>query len=424
MKKRIAALILALTLLMSINVCAYADSTASEAKNGVAVLATLAQFDGETPEMWSYGTCFFVGAGKTAPQYLLTNYHVVADYLDYGRGELVATERGLLKMLLRVYFGSNDYVETYLIDYNEAQDVALLRIASPTEKRSALKLQVPDESLVGDTVYTIGYPGYSDSIIMDPTSTWGLNDSLITKGTVGRLVTQSGAGTRWIQLADTAWNNGNSGGPLVTEKGTVIGLATGTYSDGGAEMYVAANIEPVIVLLQNNGVAFELAGSGIPLWVIIVAAVVAAAVLVVAIVLIIKSVKKTKGKGDSGKKTPGKGPLPQKKYIGKVRSLAAQHHGKSMALDDGQEIKLGRDHNVCQIRYVSGTPGVSSVHCSLKWDASSQEFILTDLKSSYGTFLMNGQKLTPYQPYKLGNGSSFYLADQQNMLQLSVESVE
>ena len=102
-----------------------------------------------------------------------------------------------------------------------------------------------------------------------------------------------------------------------------------------------------------------------------------------------------------------------------MRSLSPQHRGTRVTLG-AQPIVLGRGQD-CTVVYQSNTPGVSGHHCSLSWDSASGEFILTDLSSTYGTFLANGQKLTPNMAYRLRSGDQFYLGERANLLQVSVE---
>lgn len=419
MKKKFLALLAALSLLLSLNLCAYADSTASAARNGVAVLATCAQVEGSDPELWESGSCFFIGKNGKDPQYLLTNYHVIQTYLEYGKGKIISTGEGALKMILRVYFSGNDYVEAYLVDYEEAQDVALLRLAEPTNKREALKLQVPEDKLVGSQVYTIGYPGNSDDIVFDPTTVWGINDSMVTKGTVGRLMMTGAEGTEWIQLADSDWSFGNSGGPLVTEKGTVVGIASGVYTDELNNICVAVNVKSVLPMLRNNGVEISLAGNGVPVWVFIAGgAALLVIVLVVLLIVLLRPKKPVQPPVPVAPVEPITAVAPPKK-VASIRSMAAQHHGGRIRID-GPQILIGRDPS-CKLLFREDTPGVSGVHCSVAWDAATNEFVLTDLKSTYGTFLATGMKLTPHVPCRLRNGDSFYLGDVNNTLRVEVE---
>ena len=67
---------------------------------------------------------------------------------------------------------------------------------------------------------------------------------------------------------------------------------------------------------------------------------------------------------------------------------------------------IGRDNTQCAIVYKEGTPGVSRIHCSVSYDASTGMFSLTDLGATYGTYLINGQKLKENTPALLCSGDS------------------
>lgn len=54
------------------------------------------------------------------------------------------------------------------------------------------------------------------------------------------------------------------------------------------------------------------------------------------------------------------------------------------------------------------------------WDGRTGEFLLTDLKSTYGTFLATGQKLTPGVACRLKAGDTFYLGEQSNALRVEL----
>ena len=57
----------------------------------------------------------------------------------------------------------------------------------------------------------------------------------------------------------------------------------------------------------------------------------------------------------------------------------------------------------------------------MQWDGRTDDFIVMDLNSTYGTFLMCGQKMTPNVPYRMRAGDRFYLADQNNVIALELE---
>ena len=56
----------------------------------------------------------------------------------------------------------------------------------------------------------------------------------------------------------------------------------------------------------------------------------------------------------------------------------------------------------------------------MSWSEPTGEFLLTDLKSTYGTFLSGGQKLTPGVPCRLRPGDVFYLGDPENALRVEL----
>lgn len=410
-----------------------------------------------------YGSGFFVGKEGSDVQYLVTNHHVIKDYLYNGAGEYVNGIQLDLdgdgrreyyeipgKMKIRVYFDSDDYEEGYAVDYDDAKDIAVLSLDKPSDKRKPLKLLSPTEDMVGSSIYTVGYPSIADVYSIDPISQWEMGDASVTKGIISRLLTTSGTGLKRIQT-DAEIRSGNSGGPMVTEEGAVVGVNTWRVMNGNLENnYYAVNIDEVIPMLKLHDVEYEMSGADpeppepepptpdtepdpVPEppapeppkpdnTVIIIAAVIAAIVLLIIIAAFVLLKKKKKpvmeNKIDpSGSIEAATRPEIARKAI--LRSLSSQHNGAIFQLS-GKQILIGRDVANCTVIFQDGTPGVSRRHCSLSYDAAAQEFVLTDLKSSYGTFLMSGQKLTPGMAYRLRPGDQFYLGSSENLLRVEI----
>ena len=63
---------------------------------------------------------------------------------------------------------------------------------------------------------------------------------------------------------------------------------------------------------------------------------------------------------------------------------------------------------------------MSRKHCCIRYDASAEAFVLTDLRSTYGTYLNNGRKLEPDKLYNLKPGDSFYAGDKANMFSVEL----
>lgn len=400
-----------------------------EVKDSVCVVAEYISDTNGNSELYAWGTGFFVGTDGEAPQYLVTNCHVVEDYLEYGEGAYV---NGAARMGLRVYYGKDEYEEAYVVDSDSTRDIAIVKLENPTDKRKSIKLRSIDDSAQGEKVFCVGFPGDADNTHYEAASKWGKNDVTVTTGTISRLLTLSNkAGEKTIQT-DAEINHGNSGGPMVDIDGNVIGInAWGrTGENGQRNIYYAINIEEAMTMLNRNNVAYQKADEisdetsdessrsededdsdsnvGIIIGIVVAVAAVAAAGIVIFI--------KKKGKGGNA---PANGKDAAKKGI--MRSMSVQHGGKTYPVGKAP-VMIGRDASGCSVVYKEGTPGVSSKHCTVSFDSSSGEFILTDLKSSFGTFLgKNGQKIAPNTPIKLQPGDTFYVGDKANVISVELE---
>ncbi|MBR5376687.1 MAG: FHA domain-containing protein [Lachnospiraceae bacterium] len=97
-----------------------------------------------------------------------------------------------------------------------------------------------------------------------------------------------------------------------------------------------------------------------------------------------------------------------------IRGLGGIHSGRSIPVNGS--VVIGRNPQACTVVYPDSTKGVSRLHCRV--DSGSGGGTLTDLGSSYGTFL-NGRKLPPNVPTPLHDGDTFYVGDQSNMFSVS-----
>lgn len=131
--------------------------------------------------------------------YILTNYHVIK-----GAKEVVVT------------LSDGKDVKAKVINYDENQDVAMLKISDDSIKvPGVVELGDSDALKPGEQVIAIGTPLSKE---FNHTVTAGIVSA------VNRTVeTSSGVQLNLIQT-DAAINPGNSGGPLVNTKGEVVGI--------------------------------------------------------------------------------------------------------------------------------------------------------------------------------------------------------
>ena len=370
----------------------------SDSLNGIIMITTGAPDKDGTMNYWR-GTGFFVGEAGKNPQYIVTNCHVVEEFILAGKA-LGGGE-------LHVRFDKDDEAEAYLVDYDAEKDVAILRLAEATDQRVSLQMRVPQEDSLGSEVYAVGYPAAAD-LTVTAVNSFSQKDATVTTGSISRFLTESGTGRKLIQT-DASLGGGNSGGPLIDGSGAVIGINTaGSKLD--SNLFYAVSVSEVLPLLDKNSIPYTLApetksGGSTMLYV----GIGAAAVAVIAVLAAVLGKKKKAPAAPKGQEEKGN-PI--------LRSMAPQHSGMVVQLH-GQPVQIGRDGAVCRLVYQDGTPGVSGRHCQVSFEQG--QFILTDLNSTYGTFLANGQRVAPNSPVKLSPKSSFYLGEADNTVYVDLE---
>ena len=456
MKKRLLSLTLALALLCALFVPAHAESFNPATRESVAVVATCLDTDGGELS-FGWGTGFFVGQTGQDPGYLITNHHVIEDFIGYGAGELYdytiggQTYRGRTK--IRVYYDSNTYEEAYVVEYNESKDVAVLKLAGTTSLRKPIPLAVPDDSAVGSVVFAVGYPGLSENLFAGATTSWGISDVTVTRGAVSRLLTTQGTGQAIVQI-DCDIKHGNSGGPLVNAAGQAIGITTKSVSNtSGEQTNYAVNISEAITLLNRNGITYATGGgttapateppaetnppaeteppvdpepakSNTGLIIGVGVAVVAVIAVVVVLLTRKKQTPVTPPPVNPGPSSPSFAPTePPRGAIPagggsdqwRLQCQSGAFAGRRFAING--QLRIGRDPARNDLVYPSSTQGISGAHCVLRLQGGT--LWLEDLGSSYGTFLADGRKLAPHQPVQLRKGDSFYLASQRELFQIT-----
>ncbi len=387
----------------------------------------------------SSGSGFFVGDVRKNPEYFVTNYHVIAQMVENNKGGQGYIDEGTTKdgipiiltfdsTEIRAYYSEDDYDVAYAEWYGgqfEANelDIAIMKIKAPTTKRHALKLEQLEGKDRGSTVFVVGFPGVAENDFTSG-SKLKMQDISITTGIVGKFVTSGTAGIELIQT-DAEISHGNSGGPMVDEAGNVVGINTYGSSRMGdnmadiAKTYYAINVSELTEVLDKNDVYYEMAGSKINVG-LIIGIIAAVLVIAAAVVLVIFLKKKKPEKTDANVINAGS-PVASVNSVRKpyVVSLAAQHAGAATEITAGG-ILIGRDPSLCKVIFAEGTPGVSGKHAKIEWDGQNAEFIVTDIGSSYGTFLGNNSKLEVNVPVRVKAGESIYLGDNANVIRFEV----
>lgn len=446
--RRMLSLVLALLLFCSVMILPAAAAGGSVAAEAAKAVVRVVAIDPVYGYVKSYGSAFGIGPDEdAAPQYFITNWHVVHTETVVPVGEVTeTTEEGEtitkyvfqeLGLDAKIYLMKSDLAVTqnlltgeFTVDnsqlipcevvYSGEQypDMAILRAAQPFEGRKTLPVRMPSEERDrGQTVYALGYPGVNDNTNLDVENLnlpypADIEDVSITSGVFSHMAAMKSLGGYVHIETDARINHGNSGGPLIDAEGNVIGINTYGYHDSGVTSFYAVSSQYIIDKCDELKIPYRMEKTGgLNPVVIIAAAVVAIAVVIVIVVLALKkNKKKTAAQKQVPVSMPPVQPAPAGLQIYAERGVFA---GKTFTVSSST--KVGR--NVSGICFPENTAGVSGEHCQIYRDNGSGQYCLVDLNSTYGTYV-NNQKIAPNVPVQLHSGVTFYLGSQEQMFRV------
>lgn len=98
-----------------------------------------------------------------------------------------------------------------------------------------------------------------------------------------------------------------------------------------------------------------------------------------------------------------------------LNCLSGHFSGQIFPLEGGSLV-MGRNAARCNIVFPTDAAGISSMHCEVIYDSSTNSVIVKDLGSTYGTFAVDGRKLEAQQMAMLHTGDSFTIGNQNTFL--------
>lgn len=429
MKRIFSILFTVLTVFSAGNLPVFADSEAVNAARYGVVRVVITDGSGS---ILGHGTGFAVGVTGQPAQYFVTNNHVASNSPD-----------GLYIVLDDI--GENGTViKASVLESWESPDLAILKIDTPIKERTPLPMLSSENVEAATEVYMLGFPGSSDNV-----NDYGdslpstVDDITITKGIISKTDLVSD-GAHYYQT-DASINGGNSGGPLITADGYVIGVNTfaarvsdgqGGYKDADGTNG-SLHIDYIMQALDEAQIPYtNAAGSGsAPVsgpgesdesggeapsgggFALSTTQIAGLATFALAVLLFIYFLVKRK-KGSVRSQAPAvpapdlSVPTPSK--VSALLCTDGYFAGNSFPITGS--VTLGRDPKRCQIVFPENAPGISSLHCELIPDGS--RILLIDRGSTYGTFLSDGSKLAPNEPRPLSVGDTFSFADHKNRFKL------
>ncbi|XP_077250019.1 trypsin family protein with PDZ domain-containing protein isoform X2 [Tasmannia lanceolata] len=169
-----------------------------------------------------------------AQGHIVTNYHVVGNALSRNPspGQVVA------RVNILVSEGVQKNFEGTLVGADRAKDLVVLKVATPEDLLTPIKVGQSSALRVGQQCLAIGNPfGFDHTLTVGVIS--GLNREIFS---------QAGVTIAGGVQTDAAINPGNSGGPLLDSKGNLIGINTAIFTQTGTSAGVGFAIPSSTVL--------------------------------------------------------------------------------------------------------------------------------------------------------------------------------
>ena len=421
MKKRIFALVLACVLCLSgLSLTAYAapvggaSQMLEKAKDSVVSIWVVGYDPSGRAVTYGTGSGFAVGKAGKDSDVFLTNWHVITIGgnfpTDYVKIWILKENCPILSNYEPDPYNS---IECRVMKTTSGYpDYAIIKMQKFEPGYKALPLLPAEKVSKGTDVYALGFPYIVDNSSVEH---FGGANLTATNGMISRFAQLNWAGNTNVIFHTATISVGNSGGPLVTKDGAVIGINTYGIGDHSIDYPCAIYVDYAMEGLDELGIEYTVYSKT---WMIVAG--VAAAVVVIAAVVVFMIMRKKKAEKEEEerkkKEEEDRKRIEEEKRRKKaeeerlrIQNLLSKYKlvsadGKFYALSYPITV-IGRDAS-CQVRLPGETKGVSHRHCQLSFQ--EDDLILTDLGSTYGTFIHEKQ-VPPNTPVKLHTGSYFCL---------------
>lgn len=357
--------------------------------------------------------------------YVVTNAHVVADEMrQTSTGNFEVPSLPAEQIIVRTYNNERYPVQKVMwrsgislkviglipeqgpnLALDCGKDLAILKVGP----MDAPPLSIASSGTVraGDRVLVMGYPELLKEVLGAQQPVCEVSEGIIGGPRVSPNDTR-------VFTTDAAVNRGNSGGPMINERGQVVAVISEIAGDYfsisnqvvsmGASLGMAIQSDELVERLRQLGVDFTYIEHrpGVKRIVVVSLSVLAAVALIGCAVIGLLLARRTWSK---------RSPVDQAQNTveGVLRGISGEYRGSCLPIGSG--IRIGRDPNLCNLILNKNTSRISRCHAEIRFNPNTAAFVLADSQSRGGTFLSNGRQVPFGKPALLHDGDGFYLVD-------------
>ncbi len=233
-----------------------------DARKGVVqiVLYAVIKGDEDNPIALGSGTGILIGTEEGA-QHVVTNYHVAVEFDGMKADDFaeLLKENGYpedtkAEYEIRISVRRDVSIKADVVNSSKEGDFCILKMEQPIYDREPLVLADVTDVTATEPVYALGFPGAveGDDLGKITEALYTPEDVTVTSGIVSKLAQSSYTGATISTIVHSAAiSAGNSGGPLVNDKGYVVGLNTYGYE---ANYFYSTDIKEVTQVLKALGI--------------------------------------------------------------------------------------------------------------------------------------------------------------------------
>lgn len=372
-----------------------------------------------SPDEWglylgsSIGTGFVISSGEDGVN-IVTNRHVV----------LMTDEQNRMQPTDAFAYIIYDDIQTgilaQIIAISDTLDLAVLHVETTVPDRVPIPIKAFHPSdIIGQTVYSLGFPAASDALLNDEANNSLYSGKDMVSWSEGKVIRVLDAGKTTLDAGeaiqtDATINSGNSGGPLVNEKGHVLGVCSfgAAYGDN---TYYAISSNQLISFLDECGIGY-LSSTQWAMRIVKAVLIFALAIAMVAVVLWSKAKGKTRQTVLAGAKNdmPAQGAQANGTQvhgvpIRELHGISGEFAHRVFPLKG--EVRIGRDPARCQIVFSPDTKMVSRLHCVVMFDGN--RVLVRDENSRMGTAI-DGKKIPSGAPVLMHRGQRLMIGSAEN----------